>query len=413
VKGRRWGVLALAAVAATAVPARAQTEPGAPEISVEGGQAQPAQPVQPLAPQPEPPAAPPPPSRADTALERVLRSGCRDGLEEVGALRGDPSAPWADTVLRLCDKVLRQPAPAGGPAETISESASANEGRGRLALWSSLYGIWLGIAGDIISDVKSAQSAVVLPMLGMGLGLGISLGITSRHPVTTGEAWTIITGLDYSSINGALWGGGLGLSAKGVAGMSLLASAISAPVAIFVATTQHPKAGDIELVRSSLLWGTVAGLLAAASFSSGTSAEGAWRTGAIAMDVSLVAGIGLANSFDLSRNRVLIIDSGAVGGGLLGFGLAVLFASRNPSTQTLTGGALAGLIGGITIAALATHDLDKPESQTSASAPAYPALFARAADGRWSVGMPAPTPVFDGTGGRAVGASVAALGGLF
>jgi len=138
VKGRRWGVLALAAVAATAVPARAQTEPGAPEISVEGGQAQPAQPVQPLTPQPEPPAAPPPPSRADTALERVLRSGCRDGLEEIGALRGDPSAPWADTISRLCGKVLRQPAPAGSPAETISESASANEGRGRLVLWSSL-----------------------------------------------------------------------------------------------------------------------------------------------------------------------------------------------------------------------------------------------------------------------------------
>jgi hypothetical protein len=246
------------------------------------------------------------------------------------------------------------------------------------------------------------------------VGLGTSLLITSHHPVTTGQAWTIITGLDYGSLNGALWGGGLGLSTKGVVGLSLLTSIAATSVAIYVAASESPKSGDIELVRSSLLWGTAAGLLAAAAFSSSeTSSESVWRAGAIAMDVGLAAGIGLANSFDLSRNRVLIIDSGAVGGGLLGFGLAVLFASRNPSTQTLTGGALAGLIGGITIAALATHDLDKPESQTSASAPAYPALFARAADGRWSVGMPAPTPVFDGTGGRAVGASVAALGGLF
>jgi hypothetical protein len=413
VKARRCGVLALVAVAAAALPARAQTDPGVPEISVEGGKAQPAQPVQPLPPQPEPPPAPPPPSRADTALERVLRSGCRDGLEEVGALRGDPSAPWADTVTRLCGNVLRHPGPAGGPAETISESASANEGRGRLALWSSLYGIWLGIASDIMIKVNSPQAAVLQPMLGLGLGLALSLGITSQHPVTTGQAWTIITGLDYASINGALWGGGLGLSAQGVAGMSILTSAVAAPVAIFVATTQRPKAGDIELVRSSLLWGTVAGLLGAASLSSGTTAENGWRTGAIAMDVSLGAGIALANSFDLSRNRVLIIDSGAVGGGLVGLGVAVLVQGNKVTGRAAAGGALAGLVAGIAIAALATHNLDTPEAQTQASAPAYPALFARAADGRWSLGMPAPTPVFDGTGGRAVGASMAALGGLF
>jgi hypothetical protein len=412
VKSHRWAVLAVAAVAAAApLPARAQTAPGVPEISVDGARAQPAQPVQPLPPLPEAPPPPPSPSRADAALERVLRSGCRDGLDDVRALTGDPSAPWAETITRLCGKVLREPAPASGPAATISESASANEGRGRLALWSSLYGIWLGVAGDIIIKVNSPQGAVLQPMLGMGLGLALSLGITSQHPVTTGQAWTIITGLDYASINGALWGGGLGLSAQGVAGMSILTSAIAAPVAIFVATTQRPKAGDIELVRSSLLWGTTAGLLGAASLSSGTSAEGAWRTGAIAMDVSLAAGIALANTFDLSRNRVLIIDSGAVGGGLIGFGVAVMAGDNKFSGRAAAGGALAGLIAGITIAALATRNLDTPEAQEQAAA--YPALFARAADGHWSVGMPAPTPVFDGPGSRAVGASLAALGGLF
>jgi hypothetical protein len=79
-----------------------------------------------------------------SALERVLRSGCRDGLDGVRALRGDPSAPWADTVERLCGNVLRAPAATittAAPGETISERASANEGRGRLVLWSSLYGI--------------------------------------------------------------------------------------------------------------------------------------------------------------------------------------------------------------------------------------------------------------------------------
>ena len=174
--------------------------------------------------------------------------------------------------------------------------------------------------------------------------------------MTTGQAWTIITGLDYGSVNGALWGGGLGLSTKGVVGLSLATSVAATSVAIFVASTQSPKAGDIELVRSSLLWGTTAGLLAAAAFSSSnTSSESAWRAGAIAMDVGLGAGIGLANSFDLSRNRVLIIDAGALGGGLVGLGIALLADGNNVSGQTVAGGALGGLVAGIVIAALATQ----------------------------------------------------------
>ncbi|HEY6475423.1 MAG TPA: hypothetical protein VI456_02515 [Polyangia bacterium] len=405
-KGRRWGLLALALglfAAVAARPARAQTESGVPEISVNGAKVESA---------PAPPAAPPP-SRADTALERVLRSGCHDGLGEVRALRGDPSAPWAVTVDRLCGNVLREPTPAiRGPNETISESTSANEGRGRLVLWSSLYGIWVGLASDILIQVGSVQAAVLFPMVGMGLGLGTSLVVTSDHPVTTGQAWTIITGLDYGSLNGALWGGGLGLSAKGVVGMSLLTSVVATPVAAFVASTQRPKAGDIELVRSSLLWGTTAGLLGAAAFSSSsTSAQGVWLTGALAMDVGLAAGIGLANSFDLSRNRVLIIDAGAIGGGLVGLGVSLLIGGNTVRGQTVAAGALGGLIGGIAIAAIATRNLDTQETQ--ARAPAYPALFARDADGHWEVGMPAPTPVLDVTGTRAVGASIPALGGLF
>ena len=408
-KGRRWGLVGFALVTASAaVPARAQTESGAPEISIDGEKVE-------AAPAPAPPSVPTPPpaSPADTALERVLRSGCRDGLDGVRALRGDPSAPWADTVERLCGNVLRTPAATiATPGETISESASANEGRGRLVLWSSLYGIWLGLAGDILIDVNDVQPAVLIPMVAMGAALGTSLVVTSDHPVTTGQAWTIITGLDYGSLNGALWGGALGLSARGVVGLSLATSVVATPVAIFVATSQRPKAGDVELVRSSLLWGTTAGLLGAAAFStSSSSAQGAWLTGALAMDLGLAAGIGLANSFDLSRNRVLIIDAGAVGGGLIGLGVAVLAGGNRASGQEVAGGALGGLVAGIAIAALATHNLDAAETQ--ASTPSYPALFARDADGHWAVGMPAPTPVLDTTGTRTVGASLPAVGGLF
>jgi hypothetical protein len=89
----------------------------------------------------------------------------------------------------------------------------------------------------------------------------------------------------------------------------------------------------------------------------------------------------------------------------------LLIGGNHVTGQAAGGGALAGLVAGIAIAALATHDLDAPDIQ--ASAPAYPALFARDADGHWAVGMPAPTPVLDTTGTRTVGASLPAVGGLF
>jgi hypothetical protein len=349
----------------------------------------------------------------DAALERGLRSQCRDGLEEVRALSGDPDAPWARTVTRLCGNILSESPVPGAATGGISETASANEGRGRLALWSSLYGIWLGIATDVMFDVNGTRSAIIAPMVGMGVSLGASLLITADHPVTTGQAWTIITGLDYASVNGALWGAGFGLSAKGVVGAAVGTSAVATTAAVWVAAAERPKAGDIELVRSSLLWGTTAGLLGILAVGpSNVSAQTAWKGGALAMDLGLLAGVGLASRLDLSRNRVLIIDAGAIGGGLVGFGLAWLAGNgASGGGRALAAGSLGGLVLGIGVAAIATRNLDR--SSGGAQALATPALFSRAADGRWSVTLPAPTPVLDVTGTRAVGATVSAVGGLF
>ncbi len=382
----RW--LILGALLGTSTVARAQAD--APDVIVDGVS------VRQHAP-------------ADAALERVLRSRCREGLDEVRALAGDPNAPWAETVARLCGNILTEPASPGAPvAGNISESASANEGRGRLVLWSSLYGIWLGIATDVLFDVKD-RGVVLPPMIGMGLSLGVSLLVTSDHPVTTGQAWTIITGLDYASANGALWGAGMGLSAKGVVGAALATSAVATTAAVWVAAAERPKAGDIELVRSALLWGTTAGLLGTEAFGpTKVTGQTAWKVGAAAMDVSLVAGVALANHLDLSRNRVLIIDAGALGGGLAGFGVSVLAASDGRGVAI---GAVGGLLFGIGIAALATRHLDTPDA--GAQALSYPALFARAPDGRWSVSLPPPAPVLNATGTRPVGATLTAVGGLF
>src|SRR4051812_20552123 len=167
------------------------------------------------------PAATPPsppdaaPSPADLALKRVLRSSCRDGLADVRAAAADPNTPWAATVARMCDDIVLE------KKRTVT---GGNEGRGRLVLWSSLYGIWLGIATDIMFEIDGDRAVIVAPLVGLGAGLGVSLAATSNTQLTVGEAWTIITGLDYGTINGALWAGGLDMSDKGVVGTAVATS---------------------------------------------------------------------------------------------------------------------------------------------------------------------------------------------
>ena len=260
----------------------------------------------------------------------MLRSRCRDGLNDVRASAADPNAPWAPTVVRLCDDILLEKM----QARSVT---GGNEGRGRLVLWSSLYGIWLGIATDVLFDIDGDRALILAPLLGMGAGLGLSLAATSSYQVTVGEAWTIITGLDYGSFNGALWAGGLDFSSKAIVGSAVATGIAAASIGVLVADAKSPSAGDIEVVRSSLLWGTVGGFLLTFVVAPDVSSESGLKAVAAAMDAGLLVGVGLANSFDLSRNRVLIIDAGAIAGGLATAGIAWLVAGSDNNVRGLAG----------------------------------------------------------------------------
>jgi hypothetical protein len=356
----------------------------------------------------------PPPPDPEAALRRVLRSGCRDGLAEVQAQLANPAAPWAATVARLCGEILREPppplaaAPAGAPSPGVHEEQ--RNGRGLLVVGFTLYGIWLGIATDVLFEIGDLRGAIVAPMLGMAAGLSISLLASSDHPVTNSQSWTIITGLEYGSLNGALWAGGLDLSAKGVVGTALATGLAGGTAGILIARAKQPREGDIEVVRSGLLWGTVSGFLAMGAFAPDAGTEIIWRTAGAAMDVGFVAGLALAGSFDVSRNRMLIIDAATLGGGLTGMGLALLIGGTSGNARALFGAGLAGMYAGMVTTALLTRGMDHKSDLADAT---VPALYARDAGGRWRWSTPGAMPLLDLSGGRIVGATVTALGGTF
>jgi hypothetical protein len=367
------------------------------------------------------PAVPTAPSvDPDVALERVLRSGCRDGLAAIDRLADNPNAPWSATVSRLCRRILHMPAANVAPPRVQAaveprRDKSVQEGRGRLVLWSSLYGLWLGIATDLMFDIDNERLIILPPLLGMGAGLGVSLALTSGVPISAGQAWTIITGLDYGSFNGALWAGSFDLASKGVIGTTVASSVAATSIAIAVADAKSPSAGAVEVVRSSLLWGTVGGALGLAALapSSGVDEHTALRSIAVTMDLSFALGLVLAHKVNVSRNRVLIIDAGAIGGTLTGLGL-VWLASGDPndSGRAIAAGGLLGLLAGIGVAAYFTSGMDDHDAG-GASISGPPGLFAFDAKGRLQLGTPGPMPVFDGTGRRVIGATFSALSGSF
>jgi hypothetical protein len=282
-------------------------------------------------------------------------------------------------------------------------------------LWSSLYGIWLGVATDVLFQIDSGRHVVLAPLVGMGAGLVLSLQLTGDAPVTTGQAWTIITGFDYGTINGALWAAAFDASSKGVVGTAVTSGFAATAAALAVADAAHPSAGDVELVRSALLWGGLAGFLSVAAFSPGPDLNGqhAALASAIAMDAGFVLGIGLARRLELSRNRVLVIDAGALAGGVTGLSVAWLASAENgPSRPAWTGAALGGVAAGIVVAVLATRNMDR-QNELAEDGLAAPAFWARSSRGHWGPGTPAPVPVADGPGHRLVGATLGILGGVF
>jgi hypothetical protein len=349
-----------------------------------------------------------PPRATDEILWRVLRSGCRDGLPDVQALAANGAVPWAEPVARMCAQVL---AAAPAPELTFAPPRPKHDGRGAMVIASTLYGIWAGVATDVLFTIDGPRSAIAAPLVGMATGLGLSLALTGDHPLDGGQAWTIITGLEFGSVDGALWGGGLDASSKDVVGTTLAVGLASGALGLVVANALDPPQGDVEVIRSGLTWGTLTGLLGMAALSTNDRSQSYLRGAAVSMDLGFLAGLAIAASFDVSRNRDLIVDAGTLGGGVAGLGLSWLFvAGPNASARPVFAGTLAGMYAGMLITIYATRGMAPDDDERT---PTVAALWGRDARGRWRLGSPAATPVLDGLGHRVIGVSFDALGGVF
>jgi hypothetical protein len=285
-------------------------------------------------------------------------------------------------------------------------------------LATTLYGIWAGISVDVLADVQNDRLLVLYPLLGMAAGLGGSLYATGVWDVSAGQAWAIITGLDYGTYSGLLWSAAVSSSptAKTVFGAALPAGLAGGAVGILVAG-YHPNQGGVELVRSGGLYGTAAALMSALVFApDNVSSRVIFTTLALGMDVGLATGAGLSSRLEVGRNRILLVDAGTLAG--LGFGLGgtwLVTGSHGSSRRALGAGGLLGLAAGMVAATLLTRGMDADRGAESSGPGLVPALVQRRSTGQWGLGTLALAPVCDPSGGHRafVGASVPLVGGVW
>ena len=302
----------------------------------------------------------------------------------------------------------------GLPRDARASDDDERGGRAQLVLGATLYGIWTGVAIDVLGGVDGDRQRVLFPMLGMVAGLGGSLVATRQGGITGGQAWSIITGLDYGTYNGLLWSAATDRATdKRVVGVALGAGLAGGAIGAVVAG-YHPPQGGVELVRSGGLYGTGVALLAALLIApDGASSKAIFTTVATGMDVGLAAGAILATQVPISRNRVLLVDAGTVAGAGLGLGTTWLIAgTHGDARRALGAGGLIGMGAGMAAAILLTRGLETGH-QAAADAAPVPALATRDQAGSWRPGTLALVPVTASDNTRIIGASVPVVGGVW
>ena len=347
-------------------------------------------------------------TRADTAA--VLLAAARDfqsgGRWQVAeALYQYVSERFSDTPAGAAALQALRAAPAG---------PTSQGSRVELQVWSTLYGLWLGVA------VPGALGASGSEPYGLGLLLGGPGGflagraLANSRPLSEGQVRAITFGGTWGTWQGFGWARVLGIGEKEVcpdpsfcyvedAGSRTVFSSLVvgglAGIATGTVLSRKPiSAGTATTVNFGALWGTWFGV--AGSVLADLEGDSFLATTLLGGNAGLVAAALLDPGWNLSRDRARLISIAGVIGGLAGGGLDLLIQPDNE--KVAIGIPLATSIAGLAAGAVMTRD-DRAAAGSpvagryaatrrgAASSPPE-GTFLHYTDGRLELGIPAPFP---------------------
>lgn len=349
-------------------------------------------------------------TRADTAA--ILLAASRDfqaeGMSQVAEAllqylsERYPDTPAGATAL----EALR-----GLPAATSSQSS-----RVELQVWSTLYGLWLGVA------IPAALGADGSEPYGLGLLVGGPGGflagraLAKSRPMSEGQVRAITFGGTWGTWQGFGWAEVLDIGEKEVCdgpgfcyvdesnAEEIIASMIVgglAGIATGAVLSRKPiSAGTATTVNFGGFWGTWFGV--AGSVLADLEGDDLLAGTLVGGNAGILATALMAPGWDLSRNRARLISIAGVMGGLAGGGLDLLI--QPDDEKVAIGIPLATSIAGLALGATLTRDRDRRASGSdddgrhaaaggeSTTSPPAEGVLLHYAGGRLGVGVPAPFP---------------------
>lgn len=222
--------------------------------------------------------------------------------------------------------------------------------RGEFVFWTTLGGVLLAGNICIMLDCSTDRERAGIFTLTAGGALAVSL-LATRGGLHQGEAQLYNSAQTWASWNALLVNDGFASTTE-EAGVSVAMQLGGLAGGIGLWQVWRPTQGDVALVNTFLLWGTVMttwGLLAA-------DEEPRLAPIVLAGDVAMLAGAIVARYVKMSRGRTLLIDVGGLLGTMAG-GLVALGTSDSESGAGLALGL--GTAAGLGIAAFATQGWDK------------------------------------------------------
>jgi hypothetical protein len=300
----------------------------------------------------------------------------------------------------------------------LSAPASAGlqrSGRVELQVWSTMYGLWLGLAVPTAFGSESSSAYGVGLLLGGPTGLLVSRSIVRSRSLSQGQVRAITWGGTWGTWQGFGWAEVFDVGEETVCFVDvcyagdesteeLFASAIAGGltgIAVGALIARNPiRTGVASGAYYGSLWGTWLGI-AGAGVADVDGGDRFLTVTLLAGNAGLVGGALVAGAADMSRDRVRLISLGGLVGLLGGAGL-VMIAQPDDERVGLAIPLATSLIG-LGVGAAATRDYDR----RGASAPGgegdgLPGLLSYR-DGTWGWGVPMPIPAllpYDGPSGR-------------
>jgi hypothetical protein len=266
--------------------------------------------------------------------------------------------------------------PASGPSPALTPPRSLSEppedeasgeterpGRGsraELAFFETLHGVAFGLEVCALTQCRDGGAILGLPLLFGSAGLTATLLSTSGG-VGAGTVASLEAGVAWGSWNAAAIGVIRDLRSTEVGGLLMAAQALGLGAGGALAATLHPTGGQVSLANSVGLWSGALMLFARGTTNFHGGDASVLKTLLVATDVALPAGALVAAAFPISRGHALLIDSGGVGGALLGMGAVALIGGDSAHRSTYFKAMIPATLLGLAAATFWTRRWDGPE----------------------------------------------------